>query len=144
MKTKDQTLLEEAYLSIYKLNEGAEPVESPEGANLIKANMGGLGKDGKEKAAAAIKGKHVTIYKRVWNQEYADKTDLTAQDHKDGIDQLHSTASVTGAKALYSGVVEDVIWPTPGRDIRLSIKADGHGEHMVVPYANTNILVVNK
>ena len=146
MKSKDQQLLEEAYLSIYKLNESM-PEPSPEGEAIHDAMMqpGGA----KEKAKAGIVGKYVTVYKKEMSQNFANKADLSDEEVNDG-EVLHSTSSVTGATPIASGNVVDVLWQDVNNDIRLVLDTDDDDEseertkQITVPFGLRTFLVVRK
>jgi hypothetical protein len=139
LPNKDVVKLEEAYLSIYKLNESM-PEESPEGAAIFNAMMAGPEK--KAKAKADIVGKQVTVYKREREQQYADKTDLTKADKKDGQSVLHSQSVVTGATPICSGVVQDVLWQTQHSDIQLVL--DTMEGEQTIPLTFRNFITVVK
>lgn len=145
MKSKDQQLLEEAYLSIYKLNESV-PQPSPEGEAIHDAMMqpGGA----KEKAKAGLVGKYVTVYKKEMSQNFANKADLSDEEVDAG-EVLHSTSSVTGATPIASGNVVDVLWQDVNNDIRLVLDTDDdeseeRTKRITVPFGLKTFLVVRK
>ncbi len=145
MKSKDQQLLEEAYLSIYKLDESM-PEPSPEGEAIHDAMMqpGGA----KEKAKAGIVGKYVTVYKKEMKQNFANKSDLPKEEADAG-EVLHSTSSVTGATPIAAGNVVDVLWQDVNNDIRLVLDTDDdeseeRTKRITVPFGLKTFLIVRK
>lgn len=145
MKSKDQQLLEEAYLSIYNLNESM-PEPSPEGEAIHDAMMQSGG--AKEKAKAGLVGKYVTVYKKEMSQNFANKADLPKEEADAG-EVLHSTSSVTGATPIAAGNVVDVLWQDVNNDIRLVLDTDDdeseeRTKRITVPFGLKTFLVVRK
>jgi hypothetical protein len=145
MKSKDQRLLEEAYQSIYKLNEGM-PEASPEGEAIHNAMM--QPGQAKEKAKADLIGKYVTVYKKEMSQNFANKSDLP-EEEADAGERLHSTSSVTGATPIAAGNVVDVLWQDVNNDIRLVLDTDDdeseeRTKRITVPFGLKTFLVVRK
>ena len=138
LPNKDLVKLEEAYMSMYKLNESM-PEPSPEGEVIHSAMM--KPGDAKEKAKAGLVGKHVTVYKREMTQNFANKSELPDKEIKAG-ERLHSTSSVTGATPICSGVVQDVLWQTHNSDIQLVL--DTMEGEQTVPFGLRTFLVVKQ
>ena len=148
MKSKDQKLLEEAYLSIYKLDESM-PEPSPEGEAIKDAMM--KPKEEKDIAKAGLvtdPPKYVTVYKKEMKQNFANKADLSDEEVNDG-EVLHSTSSVTGATPIAAGNVVDVLWQDVNNDIRLVLDTDDdeseeRTKRITVPFGLKTYLVVRK
>lgn len=148
MKSKDQQLLEEAYLSIYKLNESM-PEPSPEGEAIHDAMM--KPGDAKKIAKAGLvtkPPKYVTVYKKEMSQNFANKADLSDEEVDAG-EVLHSTSSVTGATPIASGYVVDVLWQDANNDVRLVLDTDDdeseeRTKQITVPFGLRKFLVVRK
>lgn len=136
MKSKDQQLLEEAYLSIYKLNENVSP-EAEAFANAAMSNSP------RQQAAAeeGIVGKYVTVYKAVLSQNFANKSDLSDEEVNDG-EVLHSTSSETGRDVVAAGIVKHINWGSSERTTELVLDTDD-GEQ-TVPFGLRNRLEVRK
>lgn len=148
MKFKDQQLLEEAYMSMYRLNEGM-PEPSSEGEDIKDAMM--KPKEEKDIAKAGLvtdPPKYVTVYKKEMKQNFANKADLS-DEKVDAGEVLHSTSSVTGATPIASGFVVDVLWQDANNDVRLVLDTDDdeseeRTKRITVPFGLRTFLVVRK
>lgn len=121
MRDKTQILLEQAYQKVLESSIGPVQEESPEGEAILGAMTGDT--EVRTKAANAVIGKYVTIYKRVRSQQFANKSDLPDSEIKAG-ERLHSTSEVTGAIPIASGIVKDVLWQDAVNPIRLVLAMD--------------------